>query len=426
MTYDETLEYLYKAAPAFEKTGASAYKEGLENTLALDSHFGRPHESYSTVHVAGTNGKGSCSHTLAAILQSQGYRTGLYTSPHLRDFTERVKVDGKPMPRERVVRFVEEERGFFEKLSPSFFELTTALAFKYFEEEKVDIAVIEVGLGGRLDCTNVIRPLMSVITNISLDHTQFLGGTLGEIAREKAGIIKENTPCLVGEWVPETREVFERVARERNAPLFFAGDFENESVPFELEGAYQEKNRNTVLSAVRILREKIEISGGAVRRGMARVCELTGLEGRWQTIRRRPLVICDTGHNPAGWEYLAPQIAATAGRRRAEAAARGETSKTRMVFGMVDDKDVGAVMDLLPREAEYYFCRAETHRAVREDVLLSMARDRGLGGSAHPSVGAAYAAAMASAGEGDFIFVGGSSYVVADFLTGFDAPEDKS
>ncbi len=410
MTYEETLAYLYNVAPAFEKVGAGAYKEGLENTLALDNHFGHPHRKYRTIHVAGTNGKGSCSHTLAAILQSQGYRVGLYTSPHLVDFSERIRVNGKPIPEERVIDFVEKEKAFYEPLSPSFFELTTALAFKYFEEQNVDIAVIEVGLGGRLDCTNVIHPLLSIITNISFDHTQFLGNTLESITREKAGIIKENIPCLIGEDNPVTRPVFEQIASERHAPLYFAQNHPTNNICFQLKGNYQRQNLNTILSAIELLRRTLDISNEAVGEGVAHVCELTGLEGRWQTLSEHPLVICDTGHNLSAWQFLSPQIVETAKRRVSN------NFTLRIVFGMVDDKDISAVMDLLPKDAIYYFCQASTHRAIPSDTLLDLAKTKGLQGESFVSVEQAYLTASTDAKEQDFIFVGGSSYVVADLL----------
>ncbi|MCD7714320.1 MAG: bifunctional folylpolyglutamate synthase/dihydrofolate synthase [Prevotella sp.] len=422
-TYAEVIDYLYHAAPAFEKTGAAAYKEGMANTVALDNHFGNPHRHYAVIHVAGTNGKGSCSHTLAAILQRQGLRTGLYTSPHLLDFRERIRVDGVPVSEERVIRFVEEERAFFEPLHPSFFELTTALAFKYFEEEKVDIAVVEVGLGGRLDCTNVVKPLLSVITNISLDHTQFLGDTLAKIAAEKAGIIKENTPCIIGEIHPETRPVFERIAAARHAPLFFADELLAEAANngklaiaeslFELKGACQKRNIRTILAAVKLLRRQMAISDDAITGGLAQVCELTGLAGRWQTVNKEPLVVCDTGHNLAGWQLLAPQIKAVDKEKKRLSKGR---SSLKIVFGMVDDKDVGGVMDLLPRDAEYFFCQAGIKRAIEARKLVKMAEGKGLRGTPYPTVGEAYSAALRAACNDDFIFVGGSSYVVADFL----------
>lgn len=419
MNYQETIDYLYNAAPAFEKVGASAYKEGLYNTHALDEHFDHPHRSYKTIHIAGTNGKGSCSHTIAAILQSAGYKVGLYTSPHLIDFRERIRVNGECIPEERVIRFVEEERSFFEPLQPSFFELTTALAFKYFEEQCVDIAVIEVGLGGRLDCTNIITPLLSVITNISFDHTQFLGNTLSLIAGEKAGIIKHGVPCVIGEYNKETREVFERKAAEECAPIVFAQDnkITADDIDFELKGTYQKKNKNTILNAIKVLRTIVNIDDKAVKDGMENVCKLTGLMGRWQTLSESPLVICDTGHNLAGWEYLAPQIKQTYDKQRAEAEAKGEKCTLRIVFGMVDDKDIHSVMHLLPKDATYYYCQASTHRAIKADRVAEMAKKEGLQGTHYQSVKEAYDKALAESDKQDFIFIGGSSYVVADLLT---------
>ncbi len=418
MTYLETIDYLYNIAPAFEKVGAGAYKEGLSNTLALDNHFGNPHKAYKTIHIAGTNGKGSCSHTIAAVLQSAGYRVGLYTSPHLADFRERIKVNGGPIPKERVIEFVEQERNFFEPLQPSFFELTTALAFKYFEEQQVNIAVIEVGLGGRLDCTNIIAPILSIITNISFDHTQFLGNTLSEIAKEKAGIIKEGIPCLIGEHTAETKLVFKAVAQERHAPLYFAQDnVIDRNINFELKGKYQDKNRNTILNAIELLSKKINISDKSIEEGFAKVCEYTGLQGRWQKLSENPLTICDTGHNLAGWEYLAPQIKETADKLHKEATETGKTLTLRIVFGMVDDKDVDSVLALLPENAEYYFCQATTKRAVSATSLLKKAKAFDLGGRTFSSVAEAYKCAKAESKPEDFIFIGGSSYVVADLLT---------
>lgn len=418
MTYEETIDYLYNAAPAFEKVGAGAYKEGLANTKALDKHFGYPHRSYKTIHIAGTNGKGSCSHTIAAILQSAGYKVGLYTSPHLIDFRERIRVNGKCISKERVIDFVDKERDFYQLLQPSFFELTTALAFKYFEEETVDIAVIEVGLGGRLDCTNIISPLLSVITNISLDHTHFLGETLEKIAGEKAGIIKKNTPCLVGEYNDETKNVFENKAKEMNAPLIFAQDnIINSDLNFELKGYYQEKNRNTILNAITYLSKVLKINDEHIKNGFEKVCELTGLMGRWQKLSEHPLIICDTGHNLAGWEYLSKQINDTSETLKLDYNINRQPSVTRIIFGMVDDKDVVSVIKLLPKNAEYYFCQASTKRAIESEKIASIAETVGLKGKFFPSVEIAYRNAIKNANNNDFIFVGGSSYIVADLLT---------
>ena len=450
MTYNETIEYLYNAAPAFEKVGASAYKEGLSNTEALDEHANHPHRKYMTIHVAGTNGKGSCSHTLAAILQLAGLKVGLYTSPHLVTFRERIRVNGEMVPEERVVSWVEENRQFFEPLHPSFFELTTALAFQYFAEQEVDIAVIEVGLGGRLDCTNIIRPVLSVITNISFDHTQFLGDTLEKIAGEKAGIIKEGVPVIIGETTPETRPVFERVAQERHAPIIFAEEHPVKlDCDYELKGSYQEKNRQTVLNCLvplaRALKEhghEISDATQTVRKAFEHVCSLTGLQGRWQTLSDplspTPLVICDTGHNVAGWEYLAPQIASTF----AAQLSKHSDATLRIVFGMVDDKDIDKVFSLMRKhlkpyldshKVEFYFCQASTHRAIPStsvaekaasalqtgcsDPTKSYAYETASQiGRSYPTVPSAYKSALSASTTHDFIFIGGSSYVVADLL----------
>ncbi len=417
MNYQETIEYLFNSTPVFEKIGAKAYKPGLQTTFALDDHFGHPHQKYKTIHIAGTNGKGSCSHTLAAILQSQGYKVGLYTSPHLVDFRERIRVNGECVPEQYVIDFVEENRAFFEPLHPSFFELTTAMALKYFAEQEVDYAVIEVGLGGRLDCTNIITPILSIITNISFDHTQFLGNTLAEIAGEKAGIIKPGVPVVIGEYLPETRPVFENKAKSENAPILFAQDFDADhlessetcDVDMELKGSYQERNKKTILTALHILSQKLAISDEAIREGFAHVCELTGLRGRWEKLNDAPLTICDTGHNLAGWSYLAPQINAV----------KAETK--HIVFGMVDDKDVVHVLQLLKEKLEnrvkYYWTQPSTKRAIPVEKLSELALKLGLHGEAYLSVKEAYNAALKNAEKDDFVFVGGSSYVVADLLS---------
>ena len=417
MNYQETIEYLFNSTPVFEKIGAKAYKPGLQTTFALDDHFGHPHQKYKTIHIAGTNGKGSCSHTLAAILQSQGYKVGLYTSPHLVDFRERIRVNGECVPEQYVIDFVEENRAFFEPLHPSFFELTTAMALKYFAEQEVDYAVIEVGLGGRLDCTNIITPILSIITNISFDHTQFLGNTLAEIAGEKAGIIKPGVPVVIGEYLPETRTVFEKKAKSENAPILFAQDFDADhlessetcDVDMELKGSYQERNKKTILTALHILRQKLAISDEAIREGFAHVCELTGLRGRWEKLNDAPLTICDTGHNLAGWSYLAPQINAV----------KAETK--HIVFGMVDDKDVVHVLQLLKEKLEnrvkYYWTQPSTKRAIPVEKLSELALKLGLHGETYHSVKEAYNAALKNAEKDDFVFVGGSSYVVADLLS---------
>ena len=412
MNYSETITYLYQRTPLFQQVGAGAYKEGLTNSLLLDEHLGHPHRLFRSIHVAGTNGKGSCSHTLAAILQSAGYRVGLYTSPHLVDFRERIRVNGVPVSEQYVVDFVERERSFFEPLHPSFFELTTAMAFRYFADCHVDVAVVEVGLGGRLDCTNLISPDLSVITNISFDHTQFLGHTLAAIAREKAGIIKPHTPVVVGEVLPETRSVFEQQAEAMEAPLYFA---EEQSllyadVEMELKGCYQQKNRATVLTAIPLLQQAgYRVGEAEVRRGFAQVVELTGLQGRWQQLQEAPRMVCDTGHNVGGIRYVAEQL-------------KSQHCRTlRMVMGMVNDKDIRGVLALLPRQAVYYFTQASVKRALPVEEFARLAMEAGLQGSCYPDVASAVRAAQKESLPEDFIFVGGSSYIVADLLTCRDA-----
>ena len=412
MNYQDTLQYLYDSTPMFQQVGGTAYKEGLYNTLALDEHLGHPHRQFHTIHVAGTNGKGSCSHTLAAILQTAGYRTGLYTSPHLVDFRERIRVNGHPIPEEYVIQFVEKERSFFEPLHPSFFELTTAMAFRYFADERVDVAIIEVGLGGRLDCTNIIRPDLCIITNISLDHTQFLGNTLKQIAREKAGIIKSGIPVVIGETTNETRPVFEQKAHAVHAPIYFAEENDREDYPgieCELKGIYQRKNTRTLLTALPLLKEAgYRIDEQYVRQGFAHVVELTGLMGRWQKLQDAPALVCDTGHNVGGITYIAKQLHQQPCRQ------------LHIVIGMVNDKDIRGVLALLPQEASYYFTRASVKRALPAEDLASLAAEAGLQGQCYPDVPSAIRAAQEKSLPEDFIFVGGSTFIVADLLTNRD------
>ena len=424
MTYEETITYLYNSAPLFQHVGKDAYKEGLDTTLKLDEHFGHPHRRFKTIHVAGTNGKGSCSHTLAAILQSAGYKVGLYTSPHLVDFRERIRVNGEIIPRENVIRFVEQHRAFFEPLHPSFFELTTALAFGYFAEQQVDVAVIEVGLGGRLDCTNIIRPDLCVITNISFDHIQFLGDTLAQIASEKAGIIKPGIPVVIGETTPETKPVFMETALRQGAPIHLAEEeqllirsevnaqgkriYQTQvyaDLEGELGGLCQEKNTNTLMSAIRVLQHiGYTINEVHVREGFANVCSLTGLMGRWQKIQDTPRTYCDTGHNKAGIQYIVEQLRHQSYRH------------LHIVIGMVNDKDISGVLALLPKEATYYFTKASVSRALDEHEVQRLAGETGLQGNTYPTVNEAYEAARAQAQADDFIFVGGSTFIVADLL----------
>lgn len=409
MTYKETTEYLFTSAPLFQQQGAGAYKEGLSTTLALDDHFGHPHRNFRTIHIAGTNGKGSCSHTIAAVLQAAGYRVGLYTSPHLVDFRERIRVNGEMIPEQYVIDFVEDERTFFEPLHPSFFELATAMAFKYFADEKVDVAVVEVGLGGRLDCTNIITPEVSVITNISFDHIGFLGDTMAKIAAEKAGIIKPGIPVVIGETTAETRPVFDETAATKGAPVFFAEEMEN--LPFPdvesaLKGYCQEKNTRTIRAALQVLQHSFQFTADDVRRGFAEVTSLTGLRGRWEILSHQPLTICDTGHNVGGIQYIVRQL---------QDISRGR--QLRMVFGMVSDKDITTVLQMLPKDAVYYFCNASVKRALSSDQIAAQALSYGLNGNAWGSVADAYQKARSEAAPDDVIFVGGSSFVVADLLS---------
>ena len=428
MNYSQAVQYLYDSAPLFQNIGAAAYKEGLGNTLVLDAHFSHPHRKYRTIHVGGTNGKGSVSHTLAAILQAQGYRVGLYTSPHLVDFRERIRINGKPISQQRIVEFVEQECYLFDTLHPSFFELVTALAFQYFAEQQVDFAVIEVGLGGRIDCTNIIQPELSIITNISFDHVQFLGNTLPKIASEKAGIIKPDTPVCIGENISaEVKTVFSQKAHEVGAPIIFAEDegeilqctTNNCTMNYEtkhfgtlqgaLAGLCQEKNTATILTSVLLLRKcGINISDEAVKKGMEEVTTMTGLMGRWQIIGHNPLTICDTAHNKGGLSYIFRHLSTLPHRR------------LHLIFGMVSDKDVDGVLtmlySLIPKPYSIYFTQASVGRAMPVEEICKRASSHNLYGTAYSNVAFAYAAAQENASADDIIYIGGSTFVVADML----------
>lgn len=415
MDYAQTIDYLYHAAPMFSNIGAGAYKEGLSTTRALDRHFDHPHRRFRTIHVAGTNGKGSVSSTLAAILQSAGLKVGLYTSPHLVDFRERIRVDGEMIPEECVIDFVEQERAFFEPLYPSFFELTTAMAFKFFAEQEVDVAVVEVGLGGRLDCTNIIRPDLSIITNISFDHQQFLGDTLAKIAGEKAGIIKSHVPVVIGETNghADVRAVFEQKAAEKGSAIRFADEELFPSVDCELKGDYQRANMQTVQCALDVLRKqryyRKHLTEEAIAYGFTHVMELTGLQGRWQQLRERPTMVCDAGHNAAGIAYVVRQLEAQ------------PNARLRIVFGMVNDKDYQfalAELEKLKTRATYYFTQPSCKRALPAENLAAPYQSKNIPVRTFPSVTAAVAAALADASADDFVFIGGSCYVVADLLRG--------
>lgn len=424
MNYQETIDYLFNVTPLFQNIGRDAYKEGLDNTIILDNHFNNPHKKFRTIHIAGTNGKGSCSHTIAAILQSAGYKTGLYTSPHLIDFSERIKVNGEPIEKEFVIDFVKQNKDFFEPLHPSFFELTTAMAFLYFAEKKVDVAVIEVGLGGRLDCTNIITPDLSIITNISFDHTQFLGNTLKDIAKEKAGIIKEKKPVIIGEYTPETKTVFEDKAKSTNSDIIFAEDnklingykqtenglllYKSDKIKDlygELNGLYQVKNTNTILNAVyKLIGLGYNIDETNIKNGFRNVCHLTGLMGRWQKLEENPTIICDTGHNIGGMKYIVEQLS------------RMKYDKLHIIIGMVNDKDINGVISLLPKNAKYYFTQASVKRALPAEQVKKIANNHGLKGEAYSSVEKALTIAKNNAKENDLIFIGGSTFIVADLI----------
>lgn len=433
MSYEETLHYLYTSIPVFQHSGASAYKPGLGTSIALDDYLGNPHKAYKNIHVAGTNGKGSVSHLLAAILRQSGYKVGLYTSPHLVDFRERIRVNGQMIPKEYVIDFVERHRTFFEPLHPSFFELTSSLAFDYFRAEKVDFAIIEVGLGGRLDSTNIITPILSIITNISLDHMQFLGDTVEKIAAEKAGIIKKDIPALVGEvYADSVARVFTDAAMHVGTQVYFAqeakvlnesnlmedtGTWAFDSTAYgqfvgELGGVVQCKNAQTVLAALNILTSiGLEIPKEAVKEGFGHVVELTGLMGRWQVLQEKPRVICDTGHNIGGWEYL---------RTHLEKEKRHHEN-LYMVVGMVNDKDIDSVLDLMPQDAFYFFTKASVARAMSAAEFAVHAATKGLSGVICDSVPEAVQKALARAGEEDVVFIGGSTFIVADALPLFPA-----
>lgn len=428
MNYQETLDYLFNALPMFQRVGASAYKADLTNTIALCTHLGNPQNHFKSIHVAGTNGKGSTSHALASIFQAAGYKTGLYTSPHLKSFTERIRINGEEISKEDVVEFVATHKDFLDQLQPSFFEMTVGLAFWYFAKEAVDIAIIEVGMGGRLDSTNVISPELCVITNIGFDHTQFLGNTLSLIAGEKAGIIKPSVPVIVSHTQKEIQAVFLQKAAEVNASLVFAdqywevtpmqipdqhvsqgakfqvkgrvGTFE---LDFGLKGDYQRHNLPGILEAVEQLRNQgWKLSEEALHFGLARVSEQTGLKGRWQILQTHPLLIVDAGHNEAGIVEVVNQLK------------KYPYSQLWMVIGMVNDKDSSKVLDLLPKDATYIFCQASIPRAMDAVVLASKALEKGLMGQVIPKVTDAIEFARKNAGADDLIFIGGSTFVVAE------------
>jgi dihydrofolate synthase/folylpolyglutamate synthase len=404
MTYKETTEWMFSQLPIYQLQGASAYKKDLGNTLLLAEHLGNPEKKIKTIHVAGTNGKGSVSSMLASILQEAGYKTGLYTSPHLKDFRERVKINGQDISEDFVVRFIAANKAFFEANDLSFFEMTVGLAFEYFVEEDIDIAVIETGLGGRLDSTNIITPLVSVITNIGLDHTFFLGTTLAAIAGEKAGIIKPGVPAVIGEYTADTKLVFVNKAAEVGAPIYFAADDAQEELESDLKGNYQYHNKKTVLKTIELLQPYFPVTKEQLKAGLLNVVNNTGLKGRWQLIHQNPTAIADTAHNPHGLASVMQQVQ------------EQSYTQLRIVFGVVNDKDLSEILPLLPQNAIYYFCEPNISRKLDKNILHETAAKFKLNGNVYNSVAEAYRSAIADAATSDFVYIGGSTFVVAEIL----------
>ena len=402
MNYQETLSWMFNRLPMFQTQGKNALNNKLDNILTFTSALGNPQTKFKSLHIAGTNGKGSSSSMLASILQEAGYKVGLYTSPHLKDFRERIKIDGKEIPEDYVVNFISENKSFLEEHSLSFFEMTVGMAFSYFAEEKVDIAVIEVGLGGRFDSTNIIIPEVSLITNISKDHTDILGDTLPKIAFEKAGIIKQNVPVVISEYQEETAPVFTARAKEMKAPIIFANHIET-SLTTDLQGTYQEKNIKGVIAVTDFLKHQgWDISDENLKNGLLNVVKNTHLKGRWQTLSTHPTIVCDTGHNIGGLTYVMEQLK------------KQTYTQLHIVIGFVKEKDVKGVLELFPKEAYYYFCSPNIKRGLAVETLKEIATDNGLKGEAYPSVPEAVSAAKAKAQPTDFIFIGGSTFVVSE------------
>ena len=404
MNYQETLSWMFNRLPMFQTQGKNALNNKLDNILTFTSALGNPQTKFKSLHIAGTNGKGSSSSMLASILQEARYKVGLYTSPHLKDFRERIKIDGKEIPEDYVVNFISENKSFLEKHSLSFFEMTVGMAFSYFAEEKVDIAVIEVGLGGRFDSTNIITPEVSLITNISKDHTDILGDTLPKIAFEKAGIIKQNVPVVISEYQEETAPVFTARAKEIKAPIIFANHIET-SLTTDLQGAYQEKNIKGVIAVTELLiHQGWDITPENIAQGLLHVVHNTNLKGRWQTLGSCPTIVCDTGHNVGGLTYVMEQLK------------KQTYTHLHIVVGFVKEKDVNSVLELFPKEATYYFCSPAIARGLNVDTLKEIATTKGLQGERYSSVAEALNAAKAQALPTDFIFVGGSTFVVAEVV----------
>ncbi|CAM2935139.1 bifunctional folylpolyglutamate synthase/dihydrofolate synthase [Flavobacterium frigoris] len=406
MKYQETTDWMFNQLPMYQLQGASAYKKDLTNTHLLINHLGNPHKKVRCIHVAGTNGKGSTSHMLASILQEADYKVGLYTSPHLKDFRERIKINGADITENFVCNFINENKSFFESNDISFFEMSVGMAFDYFAKEKVDIAIIEVGMGGRLDATNIITPLISIITNIGLDHTQFLGNTIKSIAVEKAGIIKPNIPVVIGEYTSETKTVFLAKAKENNSEIYFASELISESYPSDLMGDYQIHNKKAVLQAIAILNSQSEfkVTKDDIKTGLFNVVKNTGLQGRWQQLGESPKIICDTAHNKNGLEIALNQI-------------KKETfKKLHIVLGVVNDKDLDQILPLFPKNAIYYFSKPNNPRGLDATILADKANQHGLTGTVFNSITEAYKKALQSAEDTDLIYIGGSTFVVAEIL----------
>ena len=406
MNYTETLDWMFNRLPMYQNIGKSAYKEDLTNTILLTNYLGNPEKNLKYIHVAGTNGKGSTSHLLASILQEAGYKVGLYTSPHLKDYRERIKINNVEISEDFVIDFIQKHQLFFESNELSFFEMTVGLAFDYFEKSKVDIAIIEVGMGGRLDSTNVITPLISVITNIGLDHTQFLGNTLSLIANEKAGIIKPNIPVVVGEYNSETKPVFLAKANTEKSDIYFASDLISEVYDCALLGDYQVSNVKTVIQTIKVLKQQnvFEVYEENIKNGLLNVIKNTNLQGRWHELQKNPLVICDTAHNEHGLKIVLNQIE------------KQNFKQLHFVFGVVNDKDLDKILPLFPKNAKYYFCKPNIPRGLEANILLEKCLEFGLTGILNNSVATAYEKALTEADPNDMIFIGGSTFVVAEIL----------
>ena len=406
MNYQETTQWMFNQLPMYQTQGASAYKEDLTNIISLSEHLGNPEKKLKCIHVAGTNGKGSTSHMLSSILQEAGYKVGLYTSPHLKDFRERIKINGIEISEDFVCDFIKKHKSYLEKQSMSFFEMSVGLAFDYFAKENVDIAIIEVGLGGRLDATNIITPLVSVITNISLDHTQYLGNTVESIASEKAGIIKSSVPVVIGEYDVESKKVFLAKAKEKNSEIYLASDLISIDFPSDLIGDYQFHNKKTVLQTIAVLnkQQEFKISDENIKSGLLNVVKNTNLQGRWQQIGESPKVICDTAHNKSGLQIVINQII------------KESFDKLHIVLGVVNDKDLDEILPLFPKNAIYYFCKPTIFRGLDAKILKEKAASFQLIGEVYNSISEAYQNAISNASKSDFIYIGGSTFVVAEIL----------